>query len=140
VRLREVRLGPFDLVVEHRPDGTIRARSSHPLGDYPARLTERPEHWAERAPERTFLAKRGPDGAWRRLTYAKTLDAVRRIDQALLDRGLCAERALAILWGNDLEHARSRSPPSTSACPTPRSRPPTRWSPKTSASFARSWL
>jgi feruloyl-CoA synthase len=105
VRLREVRLGPFDLVVEHRSDGTIRARSPHPLGAYPARLTERLEHWAARAPERTFLAKRGPAGAWRRLTYAETLDGVRRIGQALLERGLSAERPLAILSGNDLEHA-----------------------------------
>jgi feruloyl-CoA synthase len=105
VRLREVRLGPFDLVIEHHPDGTIRARSPHPLGDYPARLTERLEHWAERAPERTFLAKRGPHGAWLRLTYAQTLEGARRLGQALLDRGLAAERPLAILSGNDLEHA-----------------------------------
>ena len=105
MRLREVRLGPFDLVLEHRPEGTIRARSPHPLGDYPARLTERLEHWAARAPERTFLAKRGPDGAWRRLSYGETLEGARRIGQALLDRGLSAESPLAILSGNDLEHA-----------------------------------
>ena len=104
-RIREVRLGPFDLVLEHRPEGTIRARSPHPLGDYPARLTERLEHWAVRAPERTFLAKRGPDGAWRRLAYAETLEGARRIGQALLERGLSAERPLAILSGNDFEHA-----------------------------------
>ena len=51
-RIREVRLGAFDLVLERRPDGTIRARSPHPLGAYPSRLTERLEHWAEHAPER----------------------------------------------------------------------------------------
>ena len=105
MRLREVRLGPFDLELEHRPDGTIRARSPHSLGNYPSRLTERLEHWAEHAPARTFLAKRGPDGAWRRLTYAETLEGVRRIGQALLERGLSPERPLAILSGNDLEHA-----------------------------------
>jgi feruloyl-CoA synthase len=105
VRVREVRLGPFDLEVEHRPDGTIRARSPHPLGNYPARLTERLEHWAEHTPARTFLAKRDVAGAWRRLTYAEALEGVRRIGQALLERGLCAKRPLAILSGNDLEHA-----------------------------------
>ena len=105
MRLREVRLGPFDLELEHRPDGTIRARSPHSLGNYPSRLTERLERWAEHAPARTFLAKRGPDGAWRRLTYAETLEGVRRIGQALLERGLSPERPLAILSGNDLEHA-----------------------------------
>jgi feruloyl-CoA synthase len=51
------------------------------------------------------LAKRGSDGTWRRLSYARTLNAVRRLGQALLDRGLSAERPLAILSGNDLEHA-----------------------------------
>jgi feruloyl-CoA synthase len=105
VRVREVRLGPFDLELEHRPDSTIRARSPHPLGKYPSRLTERLEHWAARAPARTFLAKRNAAGAWRRLAYAETLEGVRRIGQALLERGLCAERPLAILSGNDLEHA-----------------------------------
>jgi feruloyl-CoA synthase len=104
-RVREVRLGPFDLALEQRPDGTIRARSPHPLGAYPTRLTERLEHWAGQAPERTFLAQRDPQGGWRRLTYAKTLESVRRIGQALLERGLSAERPLAILSGNDLEHA-----------------------------------
>ena len=28
-RVREVCLGPFDLQLERRPDGTIRARSPH---------------------------------------------------------------------------------------------------------------
>ena len=104
-RIREVRLGPFDLVLEGRPDGTIRARSPHPLGPYPSRLSERLEHWAQQDPERTFLAKRDAEGGWRRLTYAETLDGARRIGQALLERGLSAERPLAILSGNDLEHA-----------------------------------
>src|ERR687891_575651 len=104
-RIRDVRLGPFDLVVERRSDGTIRARSPHRLGDYPARLTWCLEHWAGRAPDRTFLAKRDRAGGWRRLTYAETLEGVRRIGQALLERGLSAERPLAILSGNDLEHA-----------------------------------
>jgi feruloyl-CoA synthase len=103
--LRQIRLGPFDLVLEHRPDGIIRARSPHPLGDYPSRLTESLEHWAAHAPERVFLARRGPDGAWRELSYRETLHQVRRVGQALLDRGLSAERPLAILSGNDLEHA-----------------------------------
>jgi len=104
-RIREVRLGPFDLALERRQGGTIRARSPHPLGAYPSRLTERLEHWAARAPGRTFLAERDSEGAWRRLTYIQTLAGVRRIGQALLDRGLSAARPLAILSSNDLEHA-----------------------------------
>ena len=37
-----------------------------PLGPYPARLTDRLEHWADRAPDRTFLAARDAAGAWQR--------------------------------------------------------------------------
>jgi feruloyl-CoA synthase len=103
--LREIRLGPFDLVLEHGPDGVIRARSPHLLGDYPSRLTESLEHWAAHTPDRVFLARRGADGAWRELSYRETLHKVRRVGQALLDRGLSADRPLAILSGNDVEHA-----------------------------------
>ncbi len=103
--VREVRLGSFDLVLEREPDGIVRARSPHPLGVYPRRLTKSLEHWAKTAPERVFLAKRDADGAWRELSYRETLRQVRRIGQGLLDRGLCAGRPLAILSGNDLEHA-----------------------------------
>ena len=52
-----------------------------------------------------FLAQRGADGAWRKLTYAQALAQVRRIAQALLARELSAERPIAILSGNDIEHA-----------------------------------
>jgi feruloyl-CoA synthase len=67
-------------------------------------LTERLEHWAKLTPDAIFLAKRGPDGAWRTLRYGETLATVRNIGQALLDRPLSADRPLAILSGNDLEH------------------------------------
>jgi len=103
--IRRLRLGPSDTVVEPLGGGVLLMRSPHALGEYPARLTARLEHWARVAPERTFIAKRGPDGAWRTLSYAETLAAARRIGQALLDRGLSAERPLAILSENDLEHA-----------------------------------
>ena len=43
--------------------------------------------------------------AWRTITYAQTLDRVRRIGAALLTRNLSAERPIVILSGNDLEHA-----------------------------------
>jgi len=75
------------------------------LGPYPRRITERLEHWAATAPERTLIAQRGQDGAWRRMTYGAMLAQVRAVGQALLDRGLSAERPLAILSGNCLDQA-----------------------------------
>ena len=103
--LRPVKLGPADVVVERRGDGAIVLRSPHPLSPYPRNMTERLIHWAKAAPERVFLAQREAAGGWRTLTYADTLAAVRSIAAALLQRDLSPERPVAILSGNDIEHA-----------------------------------
>ena len=80
--------------------------AASPLGPYPGRLTERLEHWAAQAPDRTFLARarrrrrvaaphlrrhaaRGPARSRRRCSIA----ASRR------------DRPIVILSGNSLEHA-----------------------------------
>jgi feruloyl-CoA synthase len=103
--VRPVRLGPRDVLVERKPDGTIHLKSPHALPPYPAKLTERLIYWAAAAPERTFLAQRDAAGGWRRITYAQTLEQVRRIGAALIQHELSPERPLAILSGNDIEHA-----------------------------------
>ncbi len=103
--LRPVRLGPSDVLVERKPDGTLYLRSPHPLETYPDKLTLRLEHWAKSAPDRVFLAQRAADGAWRKVTYAETLSQVRSIAQALLERNLSQDRPIVILSGNDIEHA-----------------------------------
>ena len=102
--LRPVKLGPADVVVARRGDGAILLRSPHPLPDYPKNLTQRLVHWAAAAPERVFLAQRDASGGWRTLTYAQALTAVRAIATALLERDLSADRPIAILSGNDIEH------------------------------------
>ncbi|MDT3684862.1 MAG: feruloyl-CoA synthase [Pseudorhodoplanes sp.] len=102
---RKVRLGRPGVDIERRADGSIHIRSQEPLGDYPVRLTDRLLHWAERTPDRVFMAARGADGDWRKITYAETLNYARSIGEALLKRGLSAERPVVILSGNDLEHA-----------------------------------
>ncbi len=66
--LRAVKLGPADVVVERRGDGTILMRSPHPLPAYPRTLTERLVHWAKVAPERIFLAQRDAADAWRSMS------------------------------------------------------------------------
>src|SRR5688572_4726921 len=103
--LRPVRLGPADVVLDRKPDGTIYLRSPHQLESYPEKLTQRLEHWAATAPDRIFIAQRTAAGDWRKLTYAQTLARVRGIAQALLQRKLSAEPPIAILSGNDIEHA-----------------------------------
>src|SRR5215831_4048766 len=102
--MRAVRLGPRDVVCERSADGTVHLSSPHALAPYPAKLTERLEYWAAVAPERTYLAQRAASG-WRKISYGATLEQVRRIGAALLRRDLSPERPIAILSGNDIEHA-----------------------------------
>jgi feruloyl-CoA synthase len=85
-------------------DGIERLRSTVALEPYPDRLTDRLEHWARLAPDRTLVARRERGGDWRRIGYAQMLERARAIGQALVERGLGPERPVAILSGNDLEH------------------------------------
>jgi feruloyl-CoA synthase len=103
--LRPVRLGAAAVEIERRADGAMVLRSPRPLDAYPQRLTERLAHWANAAPERIFLAQRDRSGAWRNVTYAAAYAGVRAIAAALLARELSPERPIAILSGNDIEHA-----------------------------------
>ncbi len=103
-RVRPVRLRTSGASVERRAGGALLVRPDEALGAYPRVLTDRVFEWAERCPTRICAAKREATGAWRRLTYEQMSDAVRSIGQGLLDRGLSAERPVAILSENDLEH------------------------------------
>jgi feruloyl-CoA synthase len=103
--LRPVELGRFDVVLEHRADGTLLMRSTAKLGHCPDKLTQPLEHWSRAASERIFLAQRAAGDAWRTLTYAHTLQQVRAIAAGLLQRGLSPERPIAILSGNSIDHA-----------------------------------
>ena len=100
-----MRLAPASVDVERKPDGTILLRSPRALEAYPEKLTERLAHWAESAPERIFLAQRDRTGAWLSVTYGAAFANVRAIAAALLERELSPERPIAILSGNDIEHA-----------------------------------
>ena len=77
------------------------------LKPYAQRMTDRLVHWANTTPDRTLFARRDPTlgGEWQHLTFAQALAGARSIGQALLERGLNAERPLAILSENSLEQA-----------------------------------
>ena len=81
-----------------------------PLGAFARRVTDYLVHWAETTPDHSFLARReqlpgGKTGDWQHVSYAQALDAARSIGQALLDRGLNAERPVVVLSENTVEHA-----------------------------------
>ena len=103
--LRAVRLGAFDSVLDRRADGTIYMTAAQALARYHATIGEPLVHWAKAAPDRVFLAQRDAQDRWRTLSYAQTLDQVKRIAASLLRRGLSAERPIVILSGNSIEHA-----------------------------------
>lgn len=102
--LRPVRMGELGVEMDAGADGVCYVRPRMRLADYPTTIIERLEHWARVAPDRTFLADRGPDGAWRHISFAEALRRGRSIAQYLIGRNLDRERPVAILSGNGIEH------------------------------------
>ncbi len=105
MKTRDVRIEPNAVALTHGAGGSMYVRSTRHLGPYPARLTDRLDHWATHAPDRIFLAQRDHVGAWRTKTYAQARAEARNVAQAFLDRPLSLDRPVAVLSGNDLEHA-----------------------------------
>ncbi|WP_163029368.1 AMP-binding protein, partial [Pseudomonas viridiflava] len=102
-RYRQVSIGhPAVEVREER--GVLHMRSLEPLAELPRRLLDRLVHWADVRPQQTFVAARDSLGGWRTVSYAEMLDSVRAIAQSLLKYELSAEKPLALLSGNDIEH------------------------------------
>lgn len=109
-RYRPLAFGVTRGVLRDGAKGVRYLEAETQLQPFDERITNRLLHWAEAAPERTFIARRerladGTTGDWIRISYAQALDKARRIGQALVDRGLSAERPVAILSENSLEHA-----------------------------------
>ncbi|UEL25133.1 feruloyl-CoA synthase [Pseudomonas fluorescens] len=102
-RYREVSIGHAPVAVTEE-QGVLHMRSLEPLAELPARLLDRLVHWARVRPEQTFIAARQAGGDWRRVSYREMLDGVRAIAQGLLSYGLSADKPLALLSGNDIEH------------------------------------
>jgi feruloyl-CoA synthase len=91
----------------HEAKGNTYLSADQALQPYAHRMTDRLMHWAHTTPDRILYARRDPNagGAWQELTFKQALDAARNIGQALLNRGLNADRPLVILGENSLEHA-----------------------------------
>eukprot|EP01036_Dinobryon_divergens_P042905 gene42905-57053_t len=108
-RYRPLRFGVTEVTTRQGDNGVVYVRATQDLLPHPVRLTDRLAHWAQTTPDRTWMAQRvknadGSLGDWRHISYAEALASARSIGQALLDRGLNAERPVAILSENDLEH------------------------------------
>lgn len=95
---------PARVEVENLSGGGFVLRSPMKLEPYASNLCEYLIDWAEKAPERTFLAERDGEGHWRRISFAEALEVVRSIAQALLDRGITPDRPVMILSDNSIEN------------------------------------
>ena len=82
---RPVRMGEMRAIMTEGSEGVIYVRSSETLGDYPRSMTDCLARWASERPESVFIADRGPDGAWRRVSYAQAWAQVQSLAQALID-------------------------------------------------------
>ncbi len=103
-KYRHFEYGVTRAKVSHAGGNTF-LRCENELAHYETRLTDRFVHWAKTTPDRTWMARRGPDGEWIHLSYGDAWGKVQRIAQAFLDMGLSVDRPVAILSENSLEHA-----------------------------------
>jgi len=103
-RAPEIEFAPVEVIREALAGGGFLLRSRRELEPHDASLARTFRRAADGAPQKLFLAERDDD-RWRGLTYAEARVKVDCLAQALIDRGLSAERPLMILSGNSLEHA-----------------------------------
>lgn len=86
------------------PGGGFVLRSPEPLRPYARCVGEWLEHWARETPQRCAVAERAISGEWVRLDYRRLREQVGRVAQALIDLDLPAQRPVAILSDNSIEH------------------------------------
>ena len=109
-KFRPLKFGVTRVNMREGANGVRYMVADQKLNDYPTRMTDRLAHWASTQPDTTMLAKRvknadGSLGDWHHISYAQAWQNARAIAQALVDRGLSAERPVVIMSENDLEHA-----------------------------------
>lgn len=105
IPFRPLTLGPYEGTVLRRDDGSFIVQSVQTLQPYVPRYTHALMHWATHRPHDTFLAQRNEHGQWIKLSYIEALQKIQPLAQALLNRGLNAERPLLVLSENSLQHA-----------------------------------
>lgn len=109
-KYRPMAFGVPRVLMREGSSGVRYLRGEPELEAFAPTMGERLAHWARVAPDRTLFARRerhadGSAGDWQHLSFAQALDGARRIGQALIDRGLNAERPVVMLSENDLDHA-----------------------------------
>ncbi|PWR24688.1 acyl-CoA synthetase [Zavarzinia aquatilis] len=94
-----------EIGIERRDGGEMILRLAEPLADYDHNMIVPLRKWAAAEPDTLWLAQRGPDRDWRKVTYGQGLGHVNAIAAAMLARGLGPSDAVMVLSGNSVEHA-----------------------------------
>ncbi|HYW55177.1 MAG TPA: AMP-binding protein [Dongiaceae bacterium] len=79
-------------------------RSDVALRPYPQRVTDDLARWAGATPDAPFVGERHGE-RWETISYAEMFGRVRRVAGALLAAGGTAERPLAVIAENGIDHA-----------------------------------
>jgi len=110
VKFRELKFGVTRVKMREGENGVRYMVADQELAPYPERLVDRLVHWAHERPTQTLFARRLKNadatfGDWQHISFAQALDTAKHIAQALINKGLNADRPVVILSENDLEHA-----------------------------------
>jgi feruloyl-CoA synthase len=99
------RFAPREVRIEKRSDGTLVLRSPIKFERPQWSILDFIPGWADKAPQRVFLAQRGRDGEWQTISYAELWQRVQSVGQAMIDLGAKRGDRIAILSSNSIEHA-----------------------------------
>lgn len=98
-------LAPPGVTREARADGSFVLRSTQALKAFDRCVGDWLDHWSMASPDALFLAERGADGQWVRLSYRQTREQVGRIAQGLLQLDLPGNKPVVIVSDNAIDHA-----------------------------------
>jgi len=91
--------------ISEREDGTIVLSNAIDLVSVSMTMVDWLDYWADRDPDRCFIAEKDQAGAWSTLSYGAARAVARQKAALLLRVGASAQRPLAILSGNSIAHA-----------------------------------
>lgn len=94
-----------NVIREELPGGGFILHCADALGPVARCIGEWLEQWSRETPNALYLAERGSDGQWVKLTYREVREKVGAIAQALLDLGLQPHQTVVCLSDNSLDHA-----------------------------------
>lgn len=104
---KKTKFGPTATTKTTREDGSILLKLDQKLEEFPEKITEKLIYWAEKTPDKTFIARRKSlaENDWEEVTYAETLKKVKSIGQYLLNLNFSKDETIVILSENSIEHA-----------------------------------